>query len=335
MDAVDHAETNFNQLRGVDALRRELSLNVQARDIDLDRRFVLPRRDYGLVLFLGPLYHLKNPFYVLEAIAARADWCVLSTRIAQVTPDHRTRIEDEPVAYLLGAREANNDPTNFWIFSRPAAGWDGRRARACHREKPHAAAGTSLVCSRVGTLPKSMRSAGPRSSLRALRKCSKFGCCGRNGFEWASPRWHPDDAIHHPASRACASLLPRQAEPVCDGRPAVRLYANVLFGLIASHHEFAELLRALTKQGFLALHDPEEAAVRSGVRAIRRRGELIGREDSGVGDGRVILLKSCRDCSDDLRGTHCRVRARGAHGQPQQNDPCARRDHEFSTASTV
>ena len=130
VDAVDHAETNFNQLRGVEALRRELALNVHAQDIDLDGRFALPRRDYGLALFLGTLYHLKNPFYVLETIAARADWCVLSTRIAQITPLHRTRIEDEPLAYLLGAREANNDPTNFWIFSRAGllrllerAGW--------------------------------------------------------------------------------------------------------------------------------------------------------------------------------------------------------------------
>ena len=130
VDAVDHAETNFNQLRGAEALRRELSLNVHARDIDLDGQFALPRRDYGLALFLGTLYHLKNPFYVLETIAARADWCVLSTRIAQVTPVHRTRIEDEPLAYLLGARQANNDPTNYWIFSRAGllrllerAGW--------------------------------------------------------------------------------------------------------------------------------------------------------------------------------------------------------------------
>jgi hypothetical protein len=40
----------------------------------------------------------------------------LSTRIARVTP-RRTPIEEEPVAYLLGTREANNDPTNYWIFS--------------------------------------------------------------------------------------------------------------------------------------------------------------------------------------------------------------------------
>jgi hypothetical protein len=39
-------------------------------------------------------------------------------------------IGEEPIAYLLGPREANNDPTNFWIFSRAGllrlvrrAGW--------------------------------------------------------------------------------------------------------------------------------------------------------------------------------------------------------------------
>ena len=53
---------------------------------------------------------------MLENLAARADWCVLSTRVAQMTPLGAC-IEGEPVAYLLGAREANNDPTNFWIFS--------------------------------------------------------------------------------------------------------------------------------------------------------------------------------------------------------------------------
>ena len=116
-DAIDRAATNFNQLRGVECLRRELALPVEVREIDLDQGLSLPRTDYGLALFLGTLYHLKNPFAVLETIARSADWCVLSTRIAQVTPAGGARIEEEPVAYLLGAREANNDPTNYWIFS--------------------------------------------------------------------------------------------------------------------------------------------------------------------------------------------------------------------------
>ncbi len=117
VDAIDHAQSSFNQFRGIEVLRHEFNLPVHVHDIDLDGPFELPRRHYCLALFLGILYHLKNPFYVLEKISSRAEWCVLSTRIAQVTPDKRTRLEEEPVAYLLGPREANNDPTNFWIFS--------------------------------------------------------------------------------------------------------------------------------------------------------------------------------------------------------------------------
>jgi SAM-dependent methyltransferase len=117
VDAVDHREANFNQMRGVETLRETLDPGVRVFDIDIDEPFRLPRADYGLAFFLGTLYHLRNPFYVLQELAKASDWCVLSTRIAQVTPGSRTRMEDEPLAYLLGAREANNDPTNFWVFS--------------------------------------------------------------------------------------------------------------------------------------------------------------------------------------------------------------------------
>lgn len=117
VEAVDHREANFNQMRGVEALRRTLGPDVRICDIDLDEPFQLPRADYGLAFSLGTLYHLRNPFYVLQQLAKAADWCVLSTRIAQVAPGSRTRIEAEPLAYLLAAREANNDPTNFWVFS--------------------------------------------------------------------------------------------------------------------------------------------------------------------------------------------------------------------------
>lgn len=118
VDAVDHRETNFNQMRGVGLLAKELALagKLDWFDIDLDGRFELPRRHYSFALFLGTLYHLKNPFYVLEHLAASVDWCVVSTRIASVTPE-KNSMETEALAYLLGPREANNDPTNYWIFS--------------------------------------------------------------------------------------------------------------------------------------------------------------------------------------------------------------------------
>ena len=68
------------------------------------------------MFFLGLLYHLKNPFYVLEALAQRAELCFLSTRVARQAPDG-TPLREQPVAYLLDPAEANDDATNFWIFS--------------------------------------------------------------------------------------------------------------------------------------------------------------------------------------------------------------------------
>jgi len=116
--AIDHPSTNYNGMEGVRALKKALGSAVEISEVDLDRQFALPRQTYGLVLLLGVLYHLKNPFYVLEALSKRARYCLLSTRIARYTPDHLTDLEKIPVAYLLGDRETNDDPTNYWIFSR-------------------------------------------------------------------------------------------------------------------------------------------------------------------------------------------------------------------------
>lgn len=99
-------------------------------DVDLDAQFRLPRDDYDVVFFLGVLYHLKNPFYALEMLAGSTRYCLMSTRVTQWAGEP-TAIENLPVAYLLGPQEANNDPTNFWIFSKVAllrlfgrTGWD-------------------------------------------------------------------------------------------------------------------------------------------------------------------------------------------------------------------
>lgn len=114
---IDHAPTNFNHLEGAKLLRRELDSSVQIHEINLDAQFCLPQEKYGVVFLLGILYHLKNPFYALEALAKAAKYCFISTRIAQCTSDKRTRFADVPVAYLVDDYETNNDPTNFWIFS--------------------------------------------------------------------------------------------------------------------------------------------------------------------------------------------------------------------------
>jgi hypothetical protein len=117
VDAIDHAATNFNQLRGARALKKALRSSVEIHDVDLDARFRLPRERYDLIVFLGILYHLKNPYSIMETLARATRWCLLSTRIARFAGDPRTLIEPLPVAYLLDPQECNDDSTNFWIFT--------------------------------------------------------------------------------------------------------------------------------------------------------------------------------------------------------------------------
>jgi hypothetical protein len=98
-------------------LRDHLGSSVEIHEIDLDSQFNLPRPSYGLAVFLGILYHLQNPYYVLQALARRAQYALVSTRIAQMSTDRSVVFDQVPVAYLVAPYETNNDPTNFWIFS--------------------------------------------------------------------------------------------------------------------------------------------------------------------------------------------------------------------------
>lgn len=131
VEIVDLPSTNWNSLRGAYELKRLLNSSVRIHEVDLDDAFQLPHQSYELVLFLGILYHLKNPLYVLEKLASASRKLLLTTRIAKQTGRFGRRLEDLPVAYLLGPDECNNDATNYWIFSRTGlervldrAGWN-------------------------------------------------------------------------------------------------------------------------------------------------------------------------------------------------------------------
>jgi tRNA (mo5U34)-methyltransferase len=117
VDFCDFAPTNFNHLTGLKTLQTELGSQSELIEIDLDSQWNI-QKSYGLVIFLGLLYHLKNPFYVLEKLSYQTKFCLLSTRVFQQTKDAKHNLENTPVAYLLGPSEANNDSTNYWIFSR-------------------------------------------------------------------------------------------------------------------------------------------------------------------------------------------------------------------------
>jgi SAM-dependent methyltransferase len=129
--AVDNPPTNYNRMQGVKALKSALGSPLRIASADLDRSFELPVPSCGLALFFGILYHLKNPFGVLEALAARARYCLLSTAITQYAPDQQTPLHDVPVAFLAGRDGLRGDETNYWIFTEAAlrnlldrTGWD-------------------------------------------------------------------------------------------------------------------------------------------------------------------------------------------------------------------
>jgi tRNA (mo5U34)-methyltransferase len=115
-DIVDYPPTNYNHLQGAKFLKNALNSSVNVYERDLDAQFPELTEKYGLVIFLGILYHLKNPYYVLENLSKSTQYLIVSTRIAKFTKQG-TPLYDSPVAYLLGPQESNNDSTNYWIFS--------------------------------------------------------------------------------------------------------------------------------------------------------------------------------------------------------------------------
>src|SRR5713226_9437132 len=76
--AVDNPQTNFNQMRGVKALKAALHSTIEIHEQDIDYNFRLPDTQCSVAFLLGVLYHLKNPFSVLETLSTRSRWCILS-----------------------------------------------------------------------------------------------------------------------------------------------------------------------------------------------------------------------------------------------------------------
>ncbi len=118
VEAIDFPPTNYNGMQGIRALAEHLGSKIRIHSLDLDSQFQLPRQDYGVVLFLGILYHLKNPYFAMEQLARSTRYCFVSTRVAKLNPSKTSSIEDLPVAYLVGPQETNYDSTNYWIFSK-------------------------------------------------------------------------------------------------------------------------------------------------------------------------------------------------------------------------
>lgn len=167
-DIIDYPDYNYNRLSAARHLQAALDSRVAIHEIDLDERFELPGT-YDAVLFLGVLYHLRNPYYAMETLAHSARYCFLSSRIARWVKagfwpwQKQTSIRHIPMAYLLDPDECNNDATNYWIFSEAGlkrivqrAGWEirdfvsyGDRSGSNPRDAAHDERAFMLLESRV------------------------------------------------------------------------------------------------------------------------------------------------------------------------------------------
>jgi tRNA (mo5U34)-methyltransferase len=115
-EIIENPPTNQNFLQGARLLSEHFGYGTSIHEIDLDSQFNLIKK-YGLVFFLGILYHLKNPFYALEKLALSSRYAFVSTKIARFVGPEGPEIQNYQLAYLLDSDECNNDPTNFWVFS--------------------------------------------------------------------------------------------------------------------------------------------------------------------------------------------------------------------------
>jgi len=116
--AMDHPPTSHNHGAGFRHLHAQLASRVPLLPVDLDHP-QLPARQTDLAILLGVLYHLRNPFTILEELALRSRYLLTSTRVMRRSPQGRD-LADLPVAWFLDEHETNADATNYWILT-PAA----------------------------------------------------------------------------------------------------------------------------------------------------------------------------------------------------------------------
>jgi tRNA (mo5U34)-methyltransferase len=94
------------------------ALGSHVRDLDIDPVDLTPDAVGGphdIVLFLGVLYHLRDPMLVLDRLrSVTGGLLVMETEVGML-------LTRQPAATFYPGTELNNDPTNWWAPNVPAA----------------------------------------------------------------------------------------------------------------------------------------------------------------------------------------------------------------------
>ncbi len=230
VDAIDHAPTNYNALLGVHRLKELLGSKLAIYPVDLDQRPRLPGQNYGLTVMLGVLYHLKNPFLVLETLARQSRHIFLSTRIASLTPDRKLSFGALPMAYLVDEDELNQDPTNYWIFSEAGlkrlvrrCGWDIRHYTTVGPPAKQADPVAPEGDVRAYILAESR--VAPAASLFHLAK--GWYSLEYDTWRWTQPHFGVVLHVAHRLAPATLRLVFHLPEETMAARPSITMSARV------------------------------------------------------------------------------------------------------------
>lgn len=116
VNLIDHAPTNFNNLKAAILLKQALKSNVNIKDANLDSYEGWESVEKAdLTIFLGILYHLQNPYYGLLQLSKKSKYVLLSTRVFDQI--NEKDVSTSGLAYFYNPAECNNDATNWWCFT--------------------------------------------------------------------------------------------------------------------------------------------------------------------------------------------------------------------------
>lgn len=100
--------------RGFDTAHRALGSKVEAVVGELETCDLDALGTFDVVLYLGVLYHVLDPFAALKRLArVTRDLAVIETEMLRVVgPPH---LADHPLFEFLPGSGLNDDPTNYWV----------------------------------------------------------------------------------------------------------------------------------------------------------------------------------------------------------------------------
>ncbi|MHC4778653.1 MAG: glycosyltransferase, partial [Planctomycetota bacterium] len=113
---VDFGPTNFNNLKGARELKKALNSEVHILETDLDVftgwENVKPSET---CIFLGILYHLRNPVFAMTRLAEKTKSMIMSTKVFDVL--HGQDCSRNGLGYFYYEAECNDDASNWWCFT--------------------------------------------------------------------------------------------------------------------------------------------------------------------------------------------------------------------------